>query len=306
MRVIRHLPIAAPDAVALAIGNFDGVHRGHQAMLQRLVDAAEDLALPSAVMTFDPHPREFFGGAAAAPRLSTLRAKLEQFRHLGVDRAYVVRFDRAFAALAPEAFVDDVLVRRVGVRWVLVGDDFRFGRGRAGTLATLRERARRFSVEAMRTIEVAGERASSSAVRAALAGGDFRHAATLLGRPYAIGGRVAHGAKLGRSFGFPTANIPLRRPPPLSGVFAVRVHGLGAAPRDAVASVGVRPTVVAGGTPLLEVFILDFADDIYGRRIAVEFLHKIRDEAAYPDLPTLVRQIGADVDDARAYFAAQG
>ena len=304
MRVIRYLPSIAPDSVALAIGNFDGVHRGHQAMLIRLMDAAEDLGLPSAVMTFDPHPREYFSGAAATPRLSTLRAKLEQFRHLGVDRTYVVRFDAQFAALSPPAFVDDVLVRRVGARWVLVGDDFRFGRARAGSLSTMRERARTFSVEAMRTIEVAGERASSSAVRAALAAGDFPHAEALLGRPYAISGRVAHGRKLGRNFGFPTANIPLRRLPPLSGVFAVRVHGLGADPRDGVASLGTRPTIEAGGAPLLEVYVLDFDADIYGRRITVEFLHKIRDEAAYPDLPALVRQIAADVAQARRYFAA--
>jgi riboflavin kinase/FMN adenylyltransferase len=303
MRVIRNLPSTATDAVALTIGNFDGVHRGHQAMLHRLLDAAEDLGLPSAVMTFDPHPREYFAGPTAPPRLSSLRGKLEQFRHLGVERTYVVRFDRRFAAQTPDAFVDDVLVRRLGIRWVLVGDDFRFGRARSGTLATLRARAASFSVEAMRSIYVDGTRASSSAIRAALAAADFPRAAALLGRPYTIDGRVAHGAKLGRGLGFPTANLPLRRPPPLTGVFAVRVHGLGPSARDAVASVGVRPTVTAGGAPLLEVFVFDFDADIYGRRIAVEFVHKLRDEEAYPDLATLARQITDDVVQARAFFA---
>jgi len=305
VRIYRGLPAAADQPVALTIGNFDGVHRGHQAMLVRLAEAADDLRLPAAVMTFEPHPREFFAPDAAPARLTPLRAKLELLRAFGVAQVFVARFDRRLSSLAPDAFIHDVLVRRVGVRWVLVGDDFRFGRRRAGDLATLRAHARAFSVEAMHTVEVDGERASSSAVRAALLAGDVERAARLLGRPYAIAGRVAHGEKLGRKLGFPTANLRLRHPPALSGVFAVRVHGLAGGPRSGVASLGVRPTVRAGGRPLLEVFILDFDEAIYGARIRVEFLHKLRDEARYPDLDTLARRIGEDVDQARGWFAAR-
>ena len=304
--MIRGLPAAADGPVALTIGNFDGVHRGHQAMLSRLIEAADDLGLPSAVLTFDPHPREFFAHGAAPPRLSPLRAKLEYFRALGVARTIVARFDRRLSSLEAETFIDDVLVRRLGIRWVLVGEDFRFGKGRAGDIATLRAAAKTFSVEAMRTVAVEGERASSTAVRHALTIGNLEHAAALLGRPYTIAGRVAHGAKLGRNLGFPTANLRLRRMPPVSGVFAVRVHGLDVRPHDAVASVGVRPTVADAGEPLLEVFILDFDHVIYGRRVTVEFLHKLRDEERFPDLDALTRQIRADVADARAYFAGGG
>ena len=305
MRVIRGLPAAADVPVALTIGNFDGAHRGHQAMLARLTEGAEDLRLVPAVLTFDPHPREFFAPHAAPPRLSSLRTRLEAFRRLGVQRTIVARFDRRMASLAPEQFIADVLVRALDVRWVLVGDDFRFGQARRGDLALLRAHARTFSVEAMRTVTIGGERASSSTVRAALAAGDLARAAALLGRPYTIAGRVAHGDKLGRGLGFPTANLPLRRAPPLSGIFAVRVHGLGGAARTGVASLGVRPTVKRDGQPLLETFIFDFDTPIYGRRIAVEFLHKLRDEARYPDLDALTRQIRADAEEARAFFAAQ-
>jgi riboflavin kinase / FMN adenylyltransferase len=303
VRVFRGLPEVADGTVALTIGNFDGVHRGHQAMLSRLTEAADDLGLPSAVLTFDPHPREFFAPDTAPPRLSSRRAKFERFASLGVDRVYILRFDAAVAGLDPRAFVDEVLVRRLGIQWLLVGEDFRFGKGRAGDLALLRAAARTFSVEAMGAVSVAGERVSSTAVRAALAVGDFVHARTLLGVPFTISGRVAHGAKLGRDLGFPTANIALRRRPPLVGVFAVRIHGLGDTPRSGVASLGVRPTVLSGGSPLLEVFILDFDAPIYGCRVTVEFLHKLRDEARFPGLDALTAQIRADVAQARDYFA---
>jgi riboflavin kinase/FMN adenylyltransferase len=303
MRLYRGLPASADQPVALTIGNFDGMHRGHQAMLTRLCEAAEDLRLPSAVMTFDPHPREFFAPDTAPPRLSTTRMKLELFRAFGVSRVYVARFDGKLAGLSPEAFIDDVLVQRLAVRWVLVGDDFRFGRRRGGDLATLRAHAKTFSVEAMATIDVDGQRASSTAVREALAAGDLARATALLGRPYALSGRVGHGEKLGRKLGFPTANIALRHKPALSGIFAVRVHGLPGGARTGVASLGVRPTIAAGAKPLLEVFVFDFDAPIYGRRVTVEFLHKLRDEARYPDLETLVRQIRTDVANARDYFA---
>jgi riboflavin kinase/FMN adenylyltransferase len=306
VRVQRKLTSASGEPVALTIGNFDGVHRGHQAMLARLIEAAEDLRLTPAVMTFEPHPREFFSPAGAPPRLSTLRAKLDLFRAYGVAITYVARFDARLASLTAGEFVTDVLENGVHAHWVLVGDDFRFGRGRQGDLAFLRATARRFSVEAMRTVEVDGERASSTAVRNALARGDLAHAAALLGRNYAISGHVGHGDKRGRDLGFPTANVPLRRAPPVTGIFTVRVHGLPGGPRAGVASVGVRPTVKTDGKPLLEVFMLDFDETIYGRRITVEFLHKLRDEARFPDIETLVRQIGRDVADAREYFAVHG
>jgi riboflavin kinase / FMN adenylyltransferase len=302
--VYRGFPGVAEGHVALTVGNFDGVHRGHQAMLTRLTEAAEDLDLPSAVLTFDPHPREFFARDSAPPRLSSIRGKLDQFLAAGVARVYVARFNAELAAMSAGDFIERVLVRRLGIRWVLVGDDFRFGRGRTGDLALLRSAARTFSVEAMRTVAIDTERVSSTAVRTALAAGELEHAAKLLGHPYAISGRVAHGDKLGASLGFPTANIVLRNKPALSGVFAVRVHGLGASPRMGVASLGVRPTVKTGARPLLEVFVFDFNEPIYGRRVNVEFLHKLRDEERYPDLETLTRQIQADVAQAREYFAS--
>jgi riboflavin kinase / FMN adenylyltransferase len=290
--------------VALTIGNFDGVHRGHQAMLSRLTEAAEDLRLPAAVLTFDPHPREFFAPASAPARLSTLRSKLELFRAYGVATTFVARFDARLASLTAAQFVTDVLERQLETRWLLVGEDFRFGRGRMGDLAFLRSATRRFSVEAMGTVAVDGERASSTAVRAALSAGDLARAAALLGRNYAITGHVAHGDKLGRNLGFPTANIPLRRVPALTGIFAVRVHGLRGEPRAGVVSVGVRPTIRADGKPIAEAFLFDFNETIYGKRITVEFLHKLRDEARYPDLDTLTRQMSRDVMHAREYFAA--
>ena len=303
MRVIRGLPSSSDGPVALTIGNFDGVHRGHQAMLSRLTEAAEDLTLPSAVLTFDPPPREFFAPGSAPPRVSSLRSKLECFANLGVARTIIARFGPPLACLSPDEFIAEVLVRRLDVRWVLVGEDFRFGKGRAGDIATLRAAAKTFSVEAMRTVSVENERASSTAVRRALSSGNLAHAAAMLGRPFTMAGRVAHGAKLGRSLGFPTANIRLQRMPPVSGIFAVRVHGIAKTPLPGVASVGVRPTITDSGEPVLEVFIFDFDETIYGRRVVVEFLHKLRDEERLPDLETLARRIRTDVGDARAFFA---
>jgi len=303
MRIYRGLPARADGPIALTIGNFDGVHRGHQAMLLRLVEAADDLRLPSAILTFDPHPREFFGREKAPPRLMRLRQKLDAFRAFDVARVYIARFDAKLATLTPEQFIDDVLVARLGVRWVLVGDDFRFGKGRAGDLAVLRAHASTFSVEGMRTVSIEEQRASSTAVREALTRGDLERAGALLGRPFSISGRVAHGDKRGRNLGFPTANLPLRHKPPFTGIFAVRVHGLGATPRAGVASLGVRPTIDDRGKPILEVFVFDFEDEIYGHRITVEFLHKLRDEEKYASLDALTDQIRADVANAREYFA---
>ncbi|MGE5171106.1 MAG: bifunctional riboflavin kinase/FAD synthetase [Rudaea sp.] len=302
MRVQRDLTSAGP--VALTIGNFDGVHRGHQAMLTRLVEAAEDLGLPPAVLTFEPHPREFFAPQTAPARLSVLRSKLDLFRAYGVAIAFVARFDARLASLSADAFVAEVLERRLRTRWLLVGADFRFGKGRSGDLAFLRASTRAFSVEAMGTIVVDGERASSTAVREALLGGDLAHAGRLLGRNYAISGHVGHGDKLGRSLGFPTANLPLRHTPPITGIFTARVHGLPGGPRDGVASVGVRPTVHDDGRPVAEVYLLDFDDTIYGKRITVEFLQKLRDEERFADVGALTREMRRDVARARDYFEA--
>jgi riboflavin kinase/FMN adenylyltransferase len=305
LRVKRDLTSAPDGPVALTIGNFDGVHRGHQAMLARLIEAAEDLRLPPAVLTFDPHPREFFSPSSAPPRLSTLRSKLALFRAYGVATTFVARFDARLASRTADEFVTQILERQLHVRWLLVGEDFRFGRGRMGDLAFLRSAAREFSVEAMGTVAVDGQRASSTAVRNALTAGDLALAAALLGRNYTLTGHVAHGKKLGRSLGFPTMNLPLRHPPALTGIFAVRVHGLGGTPRAGVASVGVRPTIRAGGEPIAEVFVFDFDQATYGRRITVEFLHKLRDEARFPDLDALRQQMIRDVADARDHFAAK-
>jgi riboflavin kinase/FMN adenylyltransferase len=305
LRVKRDLTSAPDGPVALTIGNFDGVHRGHQAMLARLIEAAEDLRLPPAVLTFDPHPREFFSPSSAPPRLSTLRSKLALFRAYGVATTFVARFDARLASRTADEFVTQILERQLHVRWLLVGEDFRFGRGRMGDLAFLRSAAREFSVEAMGTVAVDGQRASSTAVRNALAAGDLALAAALLGRNYTLTGHVAHGKKLGRSLGFPTMNLPLRHPPALTGIFAVRVHGLGGTPRAGVVSVGVRPTIRARGEPIAEVFVFDFDQATYGRRITVEFLHKLRDEARFPDLDALRQQMIRDVADARDHFAAK-
>lgn len=294
---------SAPHAVT--IGNFDGLHRGHQAMLARLKEAADARGLPSCVLTFEPHPREFFDPARAPARLSSLREKSELIAAAGIDRLHVCRFDRRFASLGPAEFIERVLVATLGTRWLLVGDDFRFGAKRAGDFALLKEAGASygFEVESLPTVVVEGKRASSTAVREALAAGDMQHAAELLGRPYSISGHVMHGDKLGRQIGFPTANIQLQHNrPPLSGIFAVEVYGLNGAPLQGVASLGTRPTVHENGKPTLEVFIFDFRDDLYGRRLRVDFLKKLRDEEKYPDLDSLIAQIGRDVKNAKDFF----
>ncbi|WP_296753255.1 bifunctional riboflavin kinase/FAD synthetase [Thiobacillus sp.] len=292
---------------AVTIGNFDGLHLGHQAMLARLQDVARTRGLPSCVLSFEPHPREFFAPEQAPARLSSLREKAECLQQLGIDRLHVFRFDRAFSALTAEAFIERVLGRTLQARYVLVGDDFRYGARRAGDFALLESLGQPlgFDAEFLPTVEVGGERASSTAVRNALAAGELEHATRLLGRPYSISGRVVHGDKLGRDIGFPTANIQLRHNrPPLMGIFAVELYGLNGAPLAGVASLGKRPTVKSpDAVPVLEVHLFDFNADIYGRRVRVSFLHKLRDEEKYPDLDSLVAQIKRDVDNAKRYLA---
>jgi riboflavin kinase/FMN adenylyltransferase len=297
-------PGAAPQA--LTIGNFDGVHRGHQAMLERTVARARALKLRACVLTFEPHPREFFTPATAPSRLTRLRDKLELMAAAGVGRVHVARFDARLAALAAERFVEEVVVRGLRAAWLLVGRDFRFGAKRAGDFALLERLAGRhgYELEAMPEVALQGERVSSSAVRAALAAGDLAAAERLLGRPYTMSGRVAHGEKLGRELGFPTANFVLRRQPPLQGVFVVecRIEG-DARWRPGVASVGRRPTVNPSAVPLLEVHLLDYSAELYQRHMQVRFLEKLREEQKYDGVPALRAAIARDAARARDHFS---
>jgi riboflavin kinase/FMN adenylyltransferase len=294
----------APGWCALTIGNFDGVHRGHRTLIERVTAKARELQLASCVLTFEPHPREFFDPQAAPARLTRLRDKLELIEAAGVERVHVARFDRRFASLSPERFVDDVLVSGLATRWLLIGRDFRFGARRAGDFAALAAAGARhgFEVESMADVLFDGTRVSSSAVRAALAAGEFDSAERLLGHPYTISGRVAHGAKLGRNLGFPTANIVLRRPPPLSGIFVVEVDGLG----PGVASIGRRPTVNPVPLPLLEVHLFDWERELYGEHLRVRFLKKLRNERKYDGLDALREAIAHDARQARDYFVNHG
>ena len=307
MLVTRGALRAGHAPVALTIGNFDGVHKGHQAILSRLVQGARERSLTSCVMTFEPHPREFFGRIQGNPqivptRLTSLREKLELLDASGVARTHVQRFSTAFAALTPDQFVHELLDQCLAARWVLIGDDFCFGTGRAGNFHLLRRLGEKLGIEvqAMDTVAQQGIRISSVAVRSALTDGDLARARLLLGRAYSISGRVVHGDKFGRELGYPTANIQIQHNrPPLLGIFAVRMHGVGAAALPGVASLGVRPTVKSSGTAVLEVHLFDYSGDLYGRHVRVEFLHKIRDEERYPDIATLRAQIARDCDAAR-------
>jgi riboflavin kinase/FMN adenylyltransferase len=269
---------------------------------------ARERNLVSAAMTFEPHPREFFDARTAPARLSSLREKAVALRELGVEHLHVPRFNRRFSSLDPYQFLD-LLQHRLQVRWLLVGNDFRFGAKRAGGLELIRAeaRVRGYEVATLEDVMVDGIRVSSTAVRDALSGGDFPLATKLLGHPYSITGRVVHGRKLGRTLGFPTANIGLsRRKPALGGVFAVRCKGIKARGLEGVAtgvaSLGTNPAVQVDGRPSLEVFLFDFSADLYGQRLQVEFVAKLRDEARYDSLDALTAQIRRDCDHAREHF----
>jgi riboflavin kinase / FMN adenylyltransferase len=298
-------PPSRPNAVT--IGNFDGIHLGHQAMLARLTARAASVGGAPTVLTFEPHPREIFTPEAAPTRLTTLREKLEILRNLGVAHVHVCKFTRPFAALSAEDFVKRILVEGLKARYVLVGDDFRFGARRAGDFALLQALGQEygFEAEALHTVEAAGQRASSTAVREALAAGDMAAAAQLLGRPYSISGRVVGGDQLGRRIGYPTANIQLKHnKPPVKGIFAVRVQGLVQPDWPGVASLGTRPTVHANGKPTLEVHLFNFNRSIYREHLRVEFLHKLRDEAKFANLEALIAQIDLDAKQARELLNA--
>lgn len=307
MQVLRHIPSQATTPCVLTIGNFDGLHRGHQALLERLVAQARHLNLPATVMTFEPHPREFFTPHQAPSRLTSLREKLRLLADCGVDRVFVCRFNAQLAALEAETFVERLLVQGLAVRHLFVGDDFQFGRGRRGDFALLQAAGARhgFQVESMPTLDWQGERVSSSRIRDLLAAGELEHAARLLGRTYSISGRVVHGNKIGRQLGFPTANIQLKmKCVPLSGVFAVQVAGIADQPQglSGAASLGTRPTLAEGLKPVLEVHLLDFDRSIYGAHVTVNFLHKHRDEARFASLEELTAHIAQDVTAIRHYF----
>jgi riboflavin kinase/FMN adenylyltransferase len=347
MKVFRgyHHPQLATEC-ALTIGNFDGVHRGHQAMLALLKNEAQHRGLPSCVMSFEPHPRDYFAALARKPelapaRIATLRDKLTELERCGIDQCVVLPFDARLSAQSPHSFIDDVLVAGLGVKYVLVGDDFRFGAKRAGDYAMLvaSGASQGFEVARMNSYEISdpqaltgladpqegvpasgqpgdgrSTRVSSSAVREALSAGQMRRVAKLLGRPYSISGHVVHGRKLGRDLGFRTLNLRFSHwNPAASGIFAVQVHGLAEQPLPGVANLGIRPSIdpddVNGGRVLLETYCLEWPASLglegaYGKIIRVELLHKLHDELKYDGLDSLKAGIAKDCDDARAFFDA--
>jgi riboflavin kinase/FMN adenylyltransferase len=306
MQLVRGLHNLRPHhrGCVATIGNFDGVHRGHQAILKRLRERARELGVPSCVVIFEPQPREYFTPDSAPARLSRLRDKLELLAGEGIDRVLCLAFNQRLRGLSAAEFVEAILVSGLGVRHLEVGDDFRFGCDRLGDFDFLTEAGRihGFTLEAARTVEEAGVRVSSTEVRKALAAADFPLAARLLGRPFRISGRVLHGQKLARQLGWPTANVQLkRRRVPLTGVYLVSAMVDGR-PWPGVANIGVRPSVAGDGRPHLEIHLLDFAGDLYGRRLTVEFHQKLRDEQRFASLEALKSAIDADVAAARAHW----
>ena len=309
MELIRGLCNLRPRhrGCVATIGNFDGVHLGHQAVLGQLAERAAEMGLPTAVITFEPQPREFFARGAVPPRLSRFREKLQALRRFSVERVVCLRFDQALADMPAADFIRRLLVEGLAVRYLVVGDDFRFGRGRQGDFAMLQGAGLEngFHVAAMHTFSVDGMRVSSTRIREALAQDDLATAEKLLGRSYRLCGRVVHGDQRGRKIGFPTANLHLHRTAsPVSGVYAVEVFGLDKEPLSGVANVGTRPTL--GGTESrLEVHLLDFDGDIYGRYLQVDFLHKLRPERRFDSVEELAAQIRKDAAAARAFHLAR-
>ncbi len=293
---------ACPQGSVVCIGAFDGLHLGHRALVDRAVARARILGVPAVALSFEPLPREFFAGDVKPPRLLLPRAKLEGLYALGCDSVGLLRFDAKLAAMPAEAFVRDLLVERLSAREVWVGPDFRFGKARGGDIALLRTMGAElgFAASDIAPVLLDGERVSSTRIRSALTAGDFATAARLLGRPYAIGGHVVRGKQLGRSLGYPTANLRYGgKAPALRGIYATWVHGVAGHPWPSVSSFGTRPTV-DGIVPLLEAHLFDFDGDLYGRRIEVEFVAHLRDEERFPDLPSLAAQMRRDAAQARA------
>jgi riboflavin kinase/FMN adenylyltransferase len=307
IRGLHNLRPAHRGCVA-TIGNFDGVHRGHQAVIGQLSRKAQALGLPATVIVFEPQPNEFFGHDKAPPRLTRLREKLLALGERPVDRVLCIEFTQRLAELPAGDFIEQVLVQGLGIRYLVVGDDFRFGRGRAGDFNLLVDAGKRHGFEVVRTdsFSLDGERVSSTAIRNALVRGDLDRAEQLLGRRYGVCGRVAHGDKRGRTIGFPTANIHLhRKVMPVEGVFAVEVTGIRGEPLPGVANVGTRPTV-DGKLSLLEVHLFDFSEQIYGRHVEVFFLWRLRGERRFESFEALKQQIAHDAREARAFFVGRG
>jgi riboflavin kinase/FMN adenylyltransferase len=309
MELIRGLHNLRPRhrGCVATIGNFDGVHLGHQTVLGQLSDEAAKLGVPSVVITFEPYPLEYFAPERAPSRLTRLREKLKALARYSVDRVLVLRFDEQLASMPAMDFISKLLIDGLDVRYLVVGDDFHFGNQRQGDFEMLREvgALKGFQVVNMHTFAVDDTRVSSTRIREALEAGDLHTAEKLLGRPYRMCGRVAHGDKRGRTIGFPTANIHLhRKNTPVSGVYAVEMFGIEGEPVPGVANVGTRPTV-DGTRSLLEVHLFDFDRDIYGAYVNIEFVHKLRDEKRFESFELLRQQIDIDAEQARAFFAGR-
>ncbi|MCU7796198.1 MAG: bifunctional riboflavin kinase/FAD synthetase [Candidatus Thiodiazotropha sp. (ex Myrtea spinifera)] len=304
MQLVRGLHNLKSDhhGCVATIGNFDGVHLGHQSVFRHLMEKGAELDLPTTVVTFEPQPREFFQAATAPARLTRLREKLQAIEAVGIERVVVLEFNKRLAAMPAERFVDELLVEGLGARFLSVGDDFRFGKGRMGDFELLRRMGEQhgFEVENMNTYKLDAGRVSSTRIRELLTEGDFTTANQYLGRPYRICGRVAHGDERGRTIGFPTMNVNLhRRVSPLRGVYAVRVDGLGDKSYPGVANIGIRPTVEGDTRYLLEAHLFDFDRTVYGEHVNVEFVQKIRDEKRFDSFEELRQQILLDADVAR-------
>ncbi|MCU7914893.1 MAG: bifunctional riboflavin kinase/FAD synthetase [Candidatus Thiodiazotropha sp. (ex Gloverina cf. vestifex)] len=304
MQLVRGLHNLKSDhhGCVATIGNFDGVHMGHQSVFRHLMEKGAELDLPTTVVTFEPQPREFFQTATAPARLTRLREKLQAIEAVGIERVVVLEFNKRLAAMPAERFVDELLVEGLGARFLSVGDDFRFGKGRMGDFELLRRMGEQhgFEVENMNTYKLDADRVSSTRIRELLTEGDFTTANQYLGRAYRICGRVAHGDERGRTIGFPTMNVNLhRRVSPLRGVYAVRVDGLGDKSYPGVANIGIRPTVEGDTRYLLEVHLFDFDRTVYGEHVSVEFMQKLRDEKRFDSFETLRQQILLDADVAR-------
>ena len=295
-----------PQGSVVCIGAFDGLHLGHRALVRRAVGRAQALGVPAVALSFEPLPREFFSRDQPPPRLTLARGKVQGLRELGADGVGLLRFDAKLSAMTAEDFVRRLLVQRLAAREVWIGPEFRFGHKRGGDLPLLQAMGKElgFSAGEIEPVQALGERVSSTRIREALRAGDFLQAENLLGRPYAIGGRVVRGKQLGRTLGFPTANLRFPKTPALSGIYATWVHGLGDKPMASVSSFGTRPTV-QGVEPLLEAHLFDFDGDLYGRHIEVEFVAKLRDELKFPDLPSLTEQMHRDADNARRLLSVQ-
>ena len=294
-----------PHGSVVCIGAFDGLHLGHQALVRRTVLRARELGVPAVALSFEPLPREYFAAGHPPPRLLTPRAKFDGLRALGAEQVGLLRFDARLSSLSAEDFVTHVLGRRLSAREVWVGPDFRFGKGRGGDIDLLRRLGAElgFSADIIAPLHLDGERVSSTRIRAHLQDGEFDRVTRLLGRPYGLAGRVVRGRQLGRTLGFPTANLRFAgKRPALSGIYATWVHGISSTPWSSVSSFGTRPTV-DGVEPLLEAHLFDFDGDLYGRRIEVEFVAKLRDELKFPDLAALTHQMHHDAEQARALLS---